>query len=47
MQLAHLLRDVAEEVLDELRPARELGAELRVLGRDAHRAGVAGGRPAS
>ncbi len=38
--LAHLLRDVAEEVLDELGPARELGPQARVLGRDADRAGV-------
>ena len=39
-QLAALLGDVVEEGLDELRSAREMLAELRVLGRDADRAGV-------
>ena len=39
-QLAHLLGDEAEEVLDELRLAGELLAQLRVLRRDADRAGV-------
>ena len=38
--LADLLRDEAEEGLDELRLAVELGPELRVLGRDADGAGV-------
>ena len=39
-QLAHFLRDEAEEVLDELGRAGELLAQLRVLRRHAHRAGV-------
>ena len=38
--LAHLLGDELEEVHDELGPAGELLAQLRVLGRDADRAGV-------
>ena len=38
--LAHLLGDVGEERLDELRLAGELLAQLGVLGRDADRAGV-------
>ena len=38
--LAHLLGDVGEERLDELRLAGELLAQLGVLRRDAHRAGV-------
>ena len=39
-QLAHFLGDEAEEVLDELRRAGELLAQLRILRRDADRAGV-------
>ncbi len=39
-QLAHLLGDVLEEGLDELGLAAELGAQRRVLGGDADRAGV-------
>ncbi len=39
-QLADLLGDVLEEVDDELGPAREPLAQLRVLGGDADRAGV-------
>src|SRR5215213_3011260 len=38
--LADLLGDVLEEGLDELRLAAEPGPQLRVLGRDADRAGV-------
>ncbi len=38
--LAHLLRDELEEVHDELGLAGEPGAQLRVLRRDADRAGV-------
>ena len=38
--LAHLLGDVLEEGLDELRLAGEARAQLGVLGRDADRAGV-------
>ena len=40
MQLAHFLGDEAEEVDDELRLAGELLAQLRILRRDADRAGV-------
>ena len=39
-QLAHFLGDEAEEVLDVLRLARELLAQLRILRRDADRTGV-------
>ena len=39
-QLAHLLGDVLEEGLDELRPPAEPLAQHRVLGGDADRAGV-------
>ncbi len=39
-QLAHFLGDEAEEVLDHLRRAAELLAQLRILRRDAHRARV-------
>ena len=39
-QLAHFLRDEPEEGLDELGLAGELLAQLRILRRDAHRAGV-------
>ena len=43
--LAHLLGDEAHEVDDVLGVAREPLAQLRVLGRDAHRAGVEVARP--
>ena len=39
-KLPALLGDVGEEGLDELRPAGEVLAQLRVLGRDPDRAGV-------
>ena len=39
-QLAHFLGDEPEVVLDELRLAVELLPQLRILRRDAHRAGV-------
>ena len=39
-QLAHLLGDELEEVLDELGLAGEARPQLGVLGGDAHRAGV-------
>ncbi len=38
--LTHLLGDEGEEGLHELGPTGEAGAQLRVLGRHAHRAGV-------
>ena len=39
-QLAHFLRDEAEEVLDELRPPGEHLAQLGILRRDADRARI-------
>ena len=39
-QLAHVFGDEPEVVLDELRLAGELLAQLRILGRDADRAGI-------